>query len=618
MEDGKRNKKSLSSKEAKEKARRAFSPVSLIVISGILLVILTINGVLEIRRTMKAFYALLEREGLVLLAHYEKNLQETFLSFQEVAAAPGNQLVSALNGPFLGLEESVAEYVVNAAQRLDQAERQSSLGADELRTFAEQHGVGGIELYDGSGRLFKAWPPGEATPEAASRVKALIENRQPLWIDLEGSVSAKKDQRYWFSVGVGRKAVPGAIVLLLNEGQMKKLLLQFAVQRALMDMSLREGISFVVVQDDSLSVLASLNPGLVTFADRDSFLATLSQARSHRSRLYRTGKGDEVFEIGRPFFVNDRLAGILRIGFSPKEMDPILDQTKKNVVLSILIFLCLGVSGVTLIWINQNRHLQKMKELEDHLQRTERLSSLGHLAAAVAHEIRNPLNAIGLGIQRLRREFVPAETANKEQYLSFTEVMHREVKRVNEIIEDFLGLARPFHLDLRLASLEEVLRHLVLLFQEEARSRGLELEAHLGPNLPALEIDAQRLTQALVNIMKNGIEAMKPGGVLRLEARDHKDRVEVVIADSGEGIPKDQMGKIFDYYYTTKKKGAGLGLPIAHRIIEAHGGRMEVESQYGSGTRVTITFPIPLGRERRPTASGSPSGHSPHRLDESP
>lgn len=596
MEDGKRNKKSFSPGGG-EKTRRAFSPFYLVVISGILLLILTVNGLLEINRTQRGFYALLEREGLILLQHFEKNLLETFLAYQEVAAASGNQLMSVLNGPFWGLEESVAEYVVNAAQRLDQAEKETSLGTDDLRSFAEQFGMGRVELYDGNGRLSKVWPESEGAQEAASLVRELIQNKRPLWIDLEGTVFPKKGEGYWFSVGIGRKAAPGAIVLFFDEGQMKKLLLQFAIQRAITDMNLREGISFVVVQDASFHVLSSINPGLVPFAERDPFLSALSQIETHQSRLYRSEKGEEVFEIGRALFVDRRLAGVIRIGFSPKEIHLILDQTKRNVALSLLIFLCLGVSAVTLIWINQNRHLQKMRELEEHLHRTERLSSLGHLAAGVAHEIRNPLNAIGLGIQRLRREFVPQESSSQEQYLSFTEMIHREVKRVNAIIEDFLGLSRPFHLDLHLSSLEELLQHILLLFEEEARSRGLRMETQCPSDLPLLEIDAPRLTQALVNIMKNGIEAMKSGGVLRVEVRDHKDRVEIVITDTGEGIAKDQMGKIFDYYYTTKEKGAGLGLPIAHRIIEAHGGQMEVESEPGSGTRVRLT--LPLARERR-------------------
>ena len=105
-------------------------------------------------------------------------------------------------------------------------------------------------------------------------------------------------------------------------------------------------------------------------------------------------------------------------------------------------------------------------------------------------------------------------------------------------------------------------------------------------------MDPERLTQALINIMKNGMQAMRQGGTLRIEARFLKDAVEVMISDSGSGIPSEQMEKIFNYYYTTKEKGVGLGLPIAHRIIEAHGGQLKIESRVDSGTKVIITLPI--------------------------
>jgi signal transduction histidine kinase len=105
-------------------------------------------------------------------------------------------------------------------------------------------------------------------------------------------------------------------------------------------------------------------------------------------------------------------------------------------------------------------------------------------------------------------------------------------------------------------------------------------------------MDEERLTQAFINIMKNGMQAMEKGGILRIETRFLKDHVKVVISDSGAGIPPDQMEKIFNYYFTTKEKGVGLGLPIAHRIIEAHGGQLEVESQARVGTKVMITLPI--------------------------
>jgi signal transduction histidine kinase len=105
-------------------------------------------------------------------------------------------------------------------------------------------------------------------------------------------------------------------------------------------------------------------------------------------------------------------------------------------------------------------------------------------------------------------------------------------------------------------------------------------------------MDGEKLTQAFINIMKNGMQAMEQGGILLIETHPLKNRVDVVISDSGSGIPAEQMEKIFNYYYTTKEKGVGLGLPIAHRIIEAHGGQLKMESKVGVGTKVTISLPV--------------------------
>ncbi len=573
----------------KDKIRRSFSPIYLGIFSGILLVILIINGLLEINRTQNGFYLLLEREATVLIQHFEKNIQEGLAALQWTESDSGKRSFNpAASGLFFDLEDSVAEYLLEAAHRVDRIDREKPLNASDFQYLAEQYHVTSIEVYDSKGNSLRGWPFPFSPPEKNLLLRELIEKKNPVAIDLFGR-PLSEEQRFW--VAVQRRTSPEIIALYLNGGQVKRLFRQFAVQRAISDIGLREDMLYISVEDASFNIIASTDASLIGRRDEAPFLKNTLQAKEVLFRHYRSSKKGEVFEVAKSFSASHETKGLIRIGYTAAEIQPILGQIKKNVFLSVFFFLILGASAITLIGINQNRHLKKMREMEDRIQLAERLSSLGHLAAGVAHEIRNPLNAMGMGIQRLRREFLPPDESKREEYISFTELILKEIRRVDNIIEQFLTLSRPFQLSLRESSLRDLLKHLVALFQEEASSLGITLQAEIPAGLPSISMDPEKLTQALINIMKNGMQAMERGGTLRIEARPAKEGVEVVISDSGSGIPPEQMETIFDYYYTTKEKGVGLGLPIAHRIIEAHGGQLKIESQVGSGTKVTVTLP---------------------------
>ena len=571
------------------KIKRSFSPIYLGILSGILLIILIISGLLEIHRTNNGFYLLLEREANVLIQHFEKNIQDALTSLQWMESGPGKDFGSLpVSGFFFGLEDSVAEYLLEALHRVDQVEREKPLNPSDLQTLIVQYHITSIEIYDPKGNLLKGWPSPFSSPGKKLLLQELIEKKRPVALDLFGKPLSED---HLFSIAIWRRVNPGIIVLTLNGKEMKRLLQQFAIQRAISDIGLREGILYISVQDTSLNTLAHTDSTLIGRKEEDVFLKNSLQGIKAFSRHYQPFRGEEVFEVVKSFSLKDQTMGLIRIGYSQKEVRPVLSQIKKNVALSISFFLILGISAITLIWVNQNRHLRKMKELEDRIQLTERLSSLGHLAAGVAHEIRNPLNAMGMGLQRLKREFLPQDESKKEEYISFIELILKETRRVNEIIEQFLTLSRPFQLNLRRSSLQDLLKNLITLFQEEASSGGITLQAEIPSDIPSIQMDPERLTQAFINIMKNGMQAMAQGGTFRIESRSLKEKVEVILSDSGSGIPPEQMEKIFNYYYTTKEKGVGLGLPIAHRIIEAHGGQLKIESRVGSGTKVTVTLP---------------------------
>jgi len=572
------------------KTKRNFSPIYLGIFSGILLIILIVNGLLEINRTKNGFYRLLEREAIVLIQHFEKNIQEILSSLQWMESGSGKQaLTPSASGLFFGLEDSVAEYLLEAIHRVDQLDREKPLSSSDLHSLVDQYRIASIEIYNAKGNPVKGWPSPISSLEKNYFLQELIEKKRPVAINLFGKLLAE-DQI--FSIGVWRRGIPEIIALHLNGEQVKKLLGQFAIQRAISDIGLREGILYISVQDPSLNTLAHMDPTLIGKRDEDLFLKNALQSNRAFSRHYQPTQGEEIFEVVKSISLNGKSIGLIRIGYSPKEIYPVLSQIKKNVALSIFIFLILGISAITLIGVNQNRHLRRMKEMEDRIQLAERLSSLGHLASGVAHEIRNPLNAMGMGLQRLKREFLPQDESKREEYISFMELILKEIRRVNEIIEQFLTLSRPFQLNLRESSLQDLLKNLVTLFHEEASSLRITLQAKIPTDLPLIKMDPERLTQAFINIMKNGMEAMDQGGTLHIKIKSIKEGVEVIISDSGPGIPPEQMEKIFNYYYTTKEKGVGLGLPIAHRIIEAHRGQLKIESRVGSGTEVTVTLPV--------------------------
>ncbi len=574
----------------KNKIKRSFSLIYLGIFSGILLVILIINGLLEINRTQNGFYLLLEREATVLMQHFEKNIQEALTSLEWMESESGRvSLNTPVSGLFFGLEDSVAEYLLEALHRVDQIDREKPLTSADFQYLIDQYHITSIEIYDSKGNSLRGWPSPFFPLEKRHLLRELIEKKQPVAIDL---FDKPLSEGQLFSIAVWRRPSPEIIALYLNGEQVKGLLRQFGIQRAISDIGLREGILYLSVQDTSLNVIATTDSSLVGRREEDPFLKNSLQGNRVVFRHYQSSKGEEIFEVVKSYSFKDKTMGLIRIGYTSEEIQPVLSQVKKNVFLSVFFFLILGISAITLIWVNQNRHFKKMKEMEDRILLAERISSLGHLAAGVAHEIRNPLNAIGMGLQRLKREFLPPDESKREEYISFTELILKEIRRVNDIIEQFLSLSKPFQLNLKESSLQDLLTHLVTLFQEEASSMGIRLQADTPSDMPLLAIDSEKLTRAFINIMKNGMQAMGQGGVLRVDTKRLKDRVEVTISDSGSGIPPEQMEKIFNYYYTTKENGVGLGLPIAHRIIEAHGGQLKIESRVGVGTKVTVRLPV--------------------------
>jgi signal transduction histidine kinase len=281
------------------------------------------------------------------------------------------------------------------------------------------------------------------------------------------------------------------------------------------------------------------------------------------------------------------------VGLNTEKVDQIIRGDVRNLVLFSFFLLAFGGIGIVLISRLENRHLARVREMEERIHQSEKLSSLANLAAGVAHEIRNPLNAIGMAIQRLQREFPQKTPELQEEYFRFTDVLRGEVKRLNEIIEQFLFFSRPARLNLQPLQVRDLFHDLSILLREPAERGKIVLEEEVDSALPSIPGDRQRLQEALWNLIQNSLQAMAGGGTLRLSARLQNPReIRIEISDTGEGIPEENLGRVFDYYFTTKEKGIGLGLPLAHKIIQDHGGTIAVRSRPGKGTIFEIILPV--------------------------
>jgi signal transduction histidine kinase len=264
------------------------------------------------------------------------------------------------------------------------------------------------------------------------------------------------------------------------------------------------------------------------------------------------------------------------------------------VFLSFVVLIAL--LSMWLLYHNQNRHLAGVVEMTRQLEKAERLSSLGQLAAGVAHEIRNPLNAVSMASQRLRREYMPEDEVKNKEFLTLTGVIRDEIRRLNGIIEEFLTFSKSRRLELHDCPVQEVLRKIVNLISEEAAVKGIRFQNDWGDKPIIVPMDMDKLQQALFNLVKNAMESISGEGIVTLSARNSQDgRVSIRITDSGCGMTAEEVDRIFNPEYTTKEKGLGLGLPLAHEIIRGHGGEIRVLSRKGEGT----TFEILLPAERR-------------------
>jgi len=260
---------------------------------------------------------------------------------------------------------------------------------------------------------------------------------------------------------------------------------------------------------------------------------------------------------------------------------------------------------------NFNEMVRQLRESREEIQRlyrtqmsrAEHLATLGELATGLAHEIRNPLAGIA-GVMDIIGRDLPESSPAREVLGE----VQQEILQIKRILSDLLETARPRPPDFRAADLNSTTEHAVSLARQQTISRPIEIKLSRAHELPPVEHDAGQIQQVLLNLLLNAIQAIDDAGNIRVRVGSDDGFATVAISDTGRGIPPEHLANIFRPFYTTKKRGTGLGLSLVSRIVEAHGGRVQVASTPGQGSQFMVWLPFYHAEAPRPNApkSGAP------------
>lgn len=530
---------------------------------------------------------------------------------------------SAIRGNAL-MEEMIAQRLLDNARLVDRLLEARPLGPPMLADIARANGLRRIDILDREGRplsppfgntsrgplamgdhpmrrmMEEGGPPPGAGPGRMLHMWGRRWSGGPAAGPRREAPAAVTSRTFWegtlFGVAIEAESFEGIIAVHADAASVLDFQREVGVERQVADLARQAGVDEVAILGPDLAVLAHSDPAAVGQRVEDPALAAALGAGSPLARTVQHEAGADVFQVARPLPLDAQRTGLLAIGLSTAPMRAAWRRDLEAAAALGLAVVAAGAIGLAVIFVLQHRHLEEVKTLGAEVERRERLSALGNLSATVAHEIRNPLNAISMGLQRMRAEFAPA--GGEAEYGRVVDLVQGEVRRLNGIVEAFLTLARPLALRPVATPPVPLVRQVADLVGPEAGARGVQLVTDLPGDLPAARLDPDHVKPVLLNLVSNALEAMPEGGTLTLGAAAREGTLVLTVEDTGTGIAPEVLPRIFEPYVTTKTRGTGLGLAITRRIVEAHGGRIEVATREGRGTRFTVTLPLE-GAERR-------------------
>jgi signal transduction histidine kinase len=485
-----------------------------------------------------------------------RQLEQTFLDHaREHARTLATVIRHNARGALLaqaGVADVVETFLGNSARFIDYLDSVEPFSAEELAEYAAETGLAGIRVYRGES---------DAVEGPLGRLPAA-----PFGCPKELGRLVHRSADHLFLLALPRAEGSGCVLAGLPARRFERIQEEVGVPRLLSTLSNTAGVHYVEVRKKGEG-------------EPEDEIAFVERA------------GRRVAEARFPLDGN-----LLAVGLDTRHF---LVRTRQLWMEFALFSVVLGLAGGLFSWLLhrlQRGHVERVRRIERELARQREDAALGRSAAAIAHEIRNPLNAIGMSLQMLGME---DEARFSEESRELIDTMRHAVKRTNAIVENLRSFARPLAPRREPVSLNRVAAHIASLYRPACHAQSIDVRSEFGGEL-TVSADRRMLEQVVENLVKNAVDAQPEGGFLTLRGTAANGTATLTVENGGCALSPKQAPRILEPYFTTKTRGAGLGLAIALRIVEAHGGSLPVDVL--SGGRIRIALRLPLAQKEEPVS----------------